>query len=146
MEALRRGAPGPRPRARPAAEAAGDPDAPLADNLEATVLAKDLPLYRLLQASPHGAELLAVDAGLTRAHAERLSQDFAALLARRAAAAARGGADLGAFDGPGGFSRFLAATTAGLKHEALTETAYRDAVRRLCIVTARATLPPAAGG
>ena len=129
-----------------AAETAWDPAAPLADNLEATVLAKDLPLYRLLQASPHGAELLAVDAGLTRAHAERLSQDFAALLAERAAAeAARGGADLSAFGGPGGFSLFLATTTAGLKHEVRTEAAYRDAVRRLCTVTARAMLPPAAG-
>ncbi len=121
-----------------AAGSAWNPAAALADNLEATVLAKDLPLYRLLHASPHGAELLAVDAGLTRAHAERLDHGFAALLAERAADAARGGADLSAFDGPDGFSLFLAATTAGLKHEARTEAAYRDAVRRLCIVTARA--------
>lgn len=128
-----------------AAEAAWDPDAALADNLEATVLAKDLPLYRLLHASPHGAELLAVDAELTRAHAERLDRCFAALLGERAAEAARNGADLGAFDGADGFSLFLAATTAGLKHEARTEAAYRDAVRRLCIVTARATLPSTAG-
>ena len=121
-----------------AADAAWDPAATLADNLEATVLAKDLPLYRLLQASPHGAELLAVDAELTRAHAERLDRRFAVLLAERAAAAAHSGADLGAFDGPDGFSLFLATTTAGLKHEARTEAAYRDAVRRLCVVTARA--------
>jgi len=128
-----------------AADAAWDPDAALADNLEATVLAKDLPLYRLLHASPHGAELLAVDAGLTRAHAERLDQGFAALLAERATTTASGGADLSAFGGPDGFSRFLATTTAGLKHEARTEAAYRDAVRRLCIVTARAMLPSIAG-
>lgn len=126
-----------------AAGAAWDPAAALADNLEATVLAKDLPLYRILQASPHGAELLAVDAELTRAHAERLDQRFAALLAGRAAEAARGGADLSAFGGPDGFSLFLATTTAGLKHEARTEATYRDAVRRLCIVTARAMTLPA---
>jgi AcrR family transcriptional regulator len=121
-----------------ASEAAWDPNAELAENLEATVLARDLPLYRVLHASPHGAELLAVDAESTRAHAERLDAGFAALLAMRANTAALGGADLSAFDGPDGFSRFLATTAAGLKHEARTEAAYRDAVHRLCIVTARA--------
>ena len=82
-----------------------------------------------------------MDADLTRTHAERLDREFAALLARRAAEAARGGADLRAFDGPDGFGAFLAVATAGLKHEARTEAAYCDAVRRLCIVAARATLP-----
>jgi len=121
-----------------AAEAAWDPAAGLAENLEATVLARDLPLYRVLHASPHGAELLAVDADLTRAHAERLDAGFTALLATRADVAALGGADLSAFDGPDGFGRFLAATAAGLKHDARTEAAYCDAVHRLCVVTARA--------
>ena len=120
-----------------AAEAAWVDGASLAGNLEATILAKDLPLFRLVHA-PHGAELLAVDAELTRVHAQRLDDGFLALLARRAAAAEVDGADLTAFDGPPGFAQFLAATAAGLKHEARTEPAYRDAVRRLCGVTEKA--------
>ena len=42
----------------------------------------DLPLYRLLHAPPHGAELLAVDAELTAA-CPRLDRGFAAILAGR---------------------------------------------------------------
>jgi AcrR family transcriptional regulator len=129
-------------RALADAEAAWAPAASLADNLEATILAKDLPLFRLLHASPHGAALLAVDAALTRAHAERLAAGYLRLLTRRAAGLAAMGADLRAFDGPDGFATFVAVAGAGLKHEAASEPAYREAVRRLCRVTAHA----AAGG
>jgi len=121
-----------------AAEAAWTPGADLADNLEATIFAKDLPFYRLLHA-PHGAELMTVDAELTRVHVKRLDDGFAALLAKRAADAAAGGADLSAFDGPGGFGSFLATAGAGLKHESRVEADYRVLVRRLCVVAARAT-------
>lgn len=128
-------------RALSMAEAAWQPEAPLAENLEATILAKDLPLYRLLHASPHGAALLAVDAELTRGHARRLDTGFAALLERRAREASSAGANLDAFDGPEGFGAFLATVAAGLKHETQTEAAYRDAVRRLCVVVAAAARP-----
>jgi AcrR family transcriptional regulator len=131
-------------RALAAAEAAWTDAAPLADNLEATILAKDLPMYRLLHASPHGAALLAVDADLTRAHAERLETGYRHLLARRAAALAEAGTDLTAFEGADGFAAFVAVASAGLKHAAAPEAAYLAAVRRLCGVIARAsTSPPA---
>lgn len=119
------------------AEAAWAPGEVFAANLEATILAKDLPLWRLIHA-PHGAELLAADADLTRGHAERLDRGFADLLARRAAGQA--GLDLGVFEGAEGFGAFLAMAAAGLKHETLTETAYVAAVRRLCAVAARAAM------
>jgi len=122
-----------------AAEAAWTPGADLAGNLEATILAKDLPFYRLLHA-PHGAELMTIDAELTKAHVKRLDDGFVALLAQRAADAAAGGADLSAFDGPGGFGSFLAMAGAGLKHESRTEADYRVLVRRLCVVAARAVV------
>ncbi len=128
-------------RALSMAEAAWRPKASLAENLEATILAKDLPLYRLLHASPHGAALLAVDAELTRDHARRLDAGFAAVLERRAREVSSQGADLAAFDGPEGFGAFLATAAAGLKHETQTEPAYRDAVRRLCIVVSAAARP-----
>ena len=99
------------------AEAAWRDDASFAANLEATILAKDLPLYRLLHASPHGAAMLAVDAELTRAHAERLDAGFRALLTRRAGNVARQGGDLAAFGGEAGFGAFLAVAAGGLKHE-----------------------------
>jgi AcrR family transcriptional regulator len=123
-----------------AAAAAWVAGAPFAANLEATLLAKDLPFYRLLHSSPHGAALLAVDAAVTRDQASRLDLGFVALLARRAAAA---DIDLEPFDGAEGFGRFLALAGAGLKHEAPSEEAYCAAVRRLCAVVARAALPRA---
>lgn len=122
-----------------AAEAAWVEGATFAENLEASLIAKDLPLYRVLHASPHGAELLALDPALTQDHAQRLDQAFAALLSRRAQDAEASGADLAAFDGPEGFGRFLAIAGAGLKHETRSELEYRAAVRRLCTATARAT-------
>ncbi len=121
-----------------AAEAAWSADAGLTANLEGTILAKDLPLWRLLHA-PHGSEMLALDADLTRRHVERLDEGFAALLARRIGEQA--GLDLGVFDGASGFGSFLAAAAAGLKHETHTEGAYVAAIRRLCAVSARAVIP-----
>lgn len=124
-----------------AAGAAWRDDADIAANLEATVLAKDLRLYRLLQASPHGAELLAVDAELTRDHARRLDEGFAVLLAGRAAELEKAGAVFNAFGGVDGFAAFLATTAAGLKHEARSEASYCASVRLLCAVSARAMRP-----
>lgn len=118
------------------AEAAWQPEAPFAENLEATILAKDLPLYRVLHASPHGAALLAADSELTREHAQRLDAGFAALLERRAHEVSGQGADLAAFGGPEGFGAFVATAAAGLKHETHTEAAYCAAVRRLSLVVA----------
>lgn len=122
-----------------AAEAAWSEGAGLTANLERTILAKDLPLWRLLHA-PHGSELLALNADLTRRHVERLDHGFAALLSRRAGEQA--GLDLSAFDGASGFGSFLATAAAGLKHEIRTEDAYVAAIGRLCAVSAKAANPP----
>jgi AcrR family transcriptional regulator len=119
-----------------AARGAWRPDQPLADNLQATILAKDLRLYRLLHAAHHGAELLAACAAFSADSIECLDSDFAALLTERVAETP--GLDLTAFDGPAGFGESLAAIAAGLKHEARTEAAYLASVDRLCRIVARA--------
>jgi AcrR family transcriptional regulator len=122
-------------RALAAAEAAWDERASFSDNLAATVLARDLPLHRLLHASPHGADLLRVDAALTSAHAARLEAGFERMVTRRAEAA---GADLSVFGGAEGLAAFLSLTAAGLKHESRAEDAYVASIRRLAAVIARA--------
>lgn len=128
-----------RDAALAAAGAAWRDGARLADGLGAAILAKDLPLYRLLHASPHGAELMDADAALTAEIAAELQAGFAALLAARAAAAARAGAaDLDAFGGARGFGETVALLAEGLKEAAADEAAYVAAVRRLCRVVAAA--------
>lgn len=121
-----------------AAWAAWRDGAKLSDNVAGTVLAKDLGFWRLLNATPHGAELLEVDADLTAAHVARLDTGFLALLHVRGEEAEARGADLEAFGGPAGFAAFLATAGAGLKHETRTEDGYREAVGRLARVAARA--------
>ncbi|MFO1082028.1 MAG: TetR/AcrR family transcriptional regulator [Reyranellaceae bacterium] len=121
-----------------AAAAAWRDEATLADNLAATVLAKDLPLYRLLHASPHGADLLAVDGALTAAVAAELERRFTALLARRLEAVQRGGASLAPYGGSRALARTLARAAGGLKAEASGEAAYVAEVQRLCRLAGRA--------
>ena len=125
------------------AEAAWTLGDTLARNLEATILAKDLPLWRLLHA-PHGAELLALDADLTRRHVERLDKGFAELLSQRAAA--EPGLDLAVLEGAVEFGGFLASAAAGLKHETRSEAAYLAAIHRLCAVVAKAVTTSKVGG
>lgn len=120
------------------AEAAWTPDAPLSKNIAATLIAKDLGFFHMLNSTPHGAELLELHAERTAAHVARLDAEFAALLARRGRGAVQGGADLAAFDGADGFAAFLATAGSGLKHEARTEEAFRSAVDRLARVSAHA--------
>ena len=120
------------------AEAAWVPEAALSRNIAATLLAKDLGFFHILRATPHGAELLELDAEMTAAHVARLDAAFTGLLARRGREAARGGADLTAFDGADGFAVFLATAGSSLKHEARTEAEFRSIVDRLACVSARA--------
>ena len=120
------------------AEAAWRDDAPLADNLAATILGKDLRFFRLLRATPHGAELFDLDAELARVEAARLDAGFTALLVRRAEAAARAGASIESLGGPAEFAAFLSVTASGVKYETRTEDDYRTAIRRLARVTAAA--------
>lgn len=121
-----------------AAVAAWRDDAAFADNLEATILAKDLRFFRLLRATPHGAELFDLDADLARAEASRLDAGFTALLIRRAEAAERDGADISVFGGAAEFAAFLSVTASGVKYETRAEDDYRAAIRRLAKVTAAA--------
>ncbi len=107
----------------------------------AAILAKDLPLYRLLHASPHGAELLAVDEALTSLVAIDLETAFAELLRAKARRLGERGAglDFSAFDGAEGFGAVVARLAAGLKATAASEDDYTDGVRQLCRIVSAAT-------
>ena len=127
------------------AEAAWRDDASFADNLEATILGKDLRFFRLLRATPHGAELFDLDAEIAQVEAGRLDAGFTDLLVRLADAAARAGADIDAFGGAAEFAAFLSVTASGVKYETRTEDDYRAAIRRLARVTAAAAAPSTPG-
>lgn len=114
----------------------------LAANLEAVILAKDLRFFRLLRATPHGAELFDLDAELARTEARRLDEGFMAILQDRAAEAAAAGASFDAFGGIAEFAAFVSVTAAGIKYETRTEDDYRMAIRRLAKVTAAAASKP----
>ncbi len=90
----------------------------------------------MLTQTPHGAEILQLEASLTALHLARLDAEFAALLARRGREAADAGADLAAFPDAEGFASFLAAAGSGLKHVMRTEEAFRSAIHRLACVAA----------
>lgn len=128
-----------------AAGAAWRTEAGLAQNIEAVILAKDLSFFQLIRATPHGAELLAVDADLTRRHIERLESGFRAMLEQRARDMKRQGLSLRPFGGAAGFGAFLTTAGAGLKHEAQTEDDYRRAVRQLARVVSAALQAGARG-
>ena len=121
------------------AEAAWVPDASLSTNLAATLLAKELGFFRIFNTTPHGSELMELDAELTATHVARLDAGFISLLAKRGRQAVRDGADLSAFDGADGFATFLATAGSSLKHATRTEEAFRQIVDRLARVSARAT-------
>ena len=109
-------------------------DGPVEERLAAAVLAKDLPLFRL-DRSPHGAELLAVDAALTERFAARLEDGSASLLARLMREA---GLAFAALDGVDAACLLIVRLAAGLKHEMRDEAEYVAAVRRLCRLAVRA--------
>lgn len=111
-------------------------DDPPAARLTRALLAADLPLFRLLHASPHGAELLSLDADLTRRHAERLDSGLEALLAQHLAAI--GGLDPAGFGTWADAARFVRSASAGLKHTARDEAALATAVAQLAYATIRA--------
>ena len=124
------------------AEAAWREEASLAQNLEATILGKDLSFFRLLRATPHGAELFDLDAELARTEASRLDAGFTALLIARAEAAVSQGADMAALGGAVEFAAFLSVTASGVKYETRTEDDYRASIRRLARVAAAAAVKP----
>jgi AcrR family transcriptional regulator len=110
-------------------------------NLKNVILAKDLPMYRLLHASPHGAELLAIDAAATERFAKALDEGFAAILANHAQRLAdQNRVDLSLFGGAAGFGRRVAVFASGLKHETKTESDYVQALDCLIQIIAHAAV------
>ena len=120
------------------AEAAWNIEATLSRNLADTMLAKELTFFRILRTTPHGSELMDVEADITSAQAERLSTGYAALLTRRGREAAASGADLTPFDGPDRFAAFLANAGSGLKYEVRSEDELTQGIERLAKVAAKA--------
>jgi AcrR family transcriptional regulator len=120
------------------AEQAWDVDASLSKNLAETILAKEVMFFRMLRDTPHGAELMDIQADITSTQAQRLNDAYEALLVRRGSEAAKSGADLAAFDGAEGFAAFLVMVGSGLKYEARTEDALRRGIERVAKVSARA--------
>jgi AcrR family transcriptional regulator len=94
-----------------------------AQGLAAAILAKDLPIHRLCQASAHADEILSVAASLTADLHQASAARFEALLAARLTAAGRADA--------AGLARMLVAAATGLKHASLSETDYIADVHRL---------------
>ncbi|MDZ4776623.1 MAG: helix-turn-helix domain-containing protein [Alphaproteobacteria bacterium] len=109
-------------------------------NLEATILGKELELFRLLHASPHGAEILAADETLTAEISRDLDRRFRALLARRFRdAAAAGTIDLAAADGDADALAVIVHTSVkAAMQEAEDEDDFVIAVRRLARLMAAA--------
>ena len=113
-----------------AAEAAWPPGAPAHPGLHDALLAKELPIFRLLKSSPHAEEILSANSRLLgEMHADYETR-FAALLAERLSAA-------GVADAPGTAS-LVAHALHGLKTANATEDAFRADVERLSRLVARA--------
>ena len=122
-------------RALADAEAAWAEEATLADNLAAMILAKDLPIFRLLKTTPHGAELMQVDAELTAAGHLRLQSGFLAILAGRLERlAAQGRIALAPHGGAGALAQLVFRAASGLKHEVEAEADYVATVQALARV------------
>lgn len=113
-----------------AAEAAWPPDAPPATGLAAAILAKDLPIHRLLAATPHAAEILSQAEILAGDLHKNVTARFTALVATRLAAAGD--------PEPGASARLIANAADGLKHARLDEPTYIADVTRLAKLVADA--------
>lgn len=122
------------------AEAGWKAGASFEANLEATILGKDLELFRLLHASEHGAEIMAADEKLTAEISRDLDRKFRALLAAHIRAASKAGEiDLASMDNDAeGFADILATSLKAQVNEAENEETFRRAVRRLSRMAAAA--------
>ena len=112
-----------------AAVAAWPPGTPVSDGLAAALLAKDLGLFRLLAASPHGAEILSEGTALTMDLHADIEARFRALLIERLSAA-------GAGDAPS-LARMVTKAADGLKHAGGSEADYVADINRLAALVAR---------
>lgn len=118
-----------------AAEAAWRDDMAVGEGLAAAIVARDLPLFRILAASAHGAEILADAAALTQDIHAAIEARFRALVTRRLAAAG--------VAGPEEMARMVAKAADGLKHAGGDEADYIADVHRLA--DAIGACQPAAG-
>ena len=109
------------------AEAAWPADAPVAAGLAAAILAKDLPIHRLLATTPHAGEILQAAEGLTGDLHRDAAARFIALVTARL-----GDADL---------ARLVANAADGIKHARLDEPTYVADVARLAALVAGGLLP-----
>ena len=105
-----------------AAEAAWPTDAPMAEGLAAAILAKDLPIQRLLAATPHASEILT--------EAETLADDLHRDVTTRFLALAT------ARLGDAALARLAVNAADGLKHARLDEATYVADVTRLAALLA----------
>jgi AcrR family transcriptional regulator len=84
------------------------------DGLTSAILAKDLPFFRLLKTSPHGAEIIATGENLSAALVREFEKDFAAFLSERLHC-------LGPAHIIERLARMLTGACHGLKHTAIDE-------------------------
>jgi AcrR family transcriptional regulator len=118
-----------------AAQRAWPAGVPVAEGLAAAILAKDLPLHRLLAATPHAGEILAeAEAQLGDLHAVA-SARFAKLLSTRLAVAGD--------PEPAATARLVTHAATGLKHAGLADALYQADVRRLAAFVASGIGTPA---
>lgn len=110
------------------AEAAWPGDAAVADGLAAAILAKDLPIHRLIASTPHASEILAETEALVSDLHEAAAARFAALVTARLAAAGDAAPALTA--------RLIVNAAAGMKHARQPEADYVADVRRLAAMVA----------
>ncbi len=108
-----------------AAEAAWPPGLSAETGLAAALLAHDLPMFRLLAASPHAAEILADSGGLTADLHAAAEARLRRLLAERL-----GGPDAD------GLAAMLLKAAAGLKHAGGDEASYVADIHRLAALVA----------
>jgi AcrR family transcriptional regulator len=109
-----------------AAEAAFPASKPFAEGLADAVLAKDLGFFRMVHATPHGAEILSHIPHLTADLHAAMEQRFARLIARRAPKSA----------GPA-FALTASRAFEGIKNGAKTEAEFASGVRRFAEILAR---------
>lgn len=112
-----------------AAETAWPANAPAAGGLAAAILAKDLPIQRLLAATPHATEILAEAETLADDLHRDVTARFLALATARLCDAA--------------LARLVVNAADGLKHARLDEATYVMDVRRLAAMVSAASGQPA---
>jgi AcrR family transcriptional regulator len=128
------------------------PSATFGKNLEAAILAKDLPLHRLKHTSPYGGVLLDSNSETVIACARVFETGFIDFLCSRAIEETQAGRHFKTFGGIPAFGVFVAQAAAGFKDAIASEDDYRTAIHTFAslvenaITTKTAKRPPARQG